>query len=762
MSNVVFTTELVDRIGLLGDVMASFLEEQVNAIQKRLAEQHPNVDENAAWKTISTFSTLEGTKIPMTKDEIQAQLPYSNGQIDLMLGLFEKARILRLADGIYEIAHDTLALQVSEKRSGEEKALLEIQKLVDDRYGAYIQTGALMSKKELDYIATYESKLPTTVAQKSFIKKSKRSVKRRRAILIGALVTAFSIISIFAVIAVIQQRAAKKAETEAIAFAQEAVTERKKAEAEKIKADEARKEAEEAKEEAIEQRQIALASREEAIAQRQIAETSKEKAIKAREEADEQRKKAEGSEEKAVAALKKAVEQERIAKEQEALALQKEAEAIKQEKIAKEQEQLAKKLRIRSLSSALSVKSASMKYQDRIKGLLAMEAYSLQKSTNDQLSPPEIYSGLYSAVNKYMGENFDEIEDSHNGAIRSLLSAKGNVIYSASSDGRLSKWAFSDFKDVGKPAFQKSTIKNVATVDIKAAISKNKKWLAIGGKSSTIELINLQNNETKFITMHRGKDIYDLVFTPDNNKLISVGADKTVQQYNLENQQSSILIAPLASISEAITVSPNGKYLDVGIKSGHLLLYDFENLNTPIFNVALGSNITKLAFDKSTKMLVAGLENGTLYTFSEKDGSYDKNRSHFRKNHAQRISDIKFRTYTNTDKVVTNVMAVGSYDGTITVWTMSGFAKELYEPLVFDNDQKWVMSIEFLNRGTQLVAGYLDGKMKFWALSTSKVADKLCSLLTQKYSSNKQLSNSEFKQYLGDGIDRNDYPDYCK
>ena len=88
MSKVTFTTELVDRIGLLGDVMASFLEEQVDAIQKRLVGNYPDADEGTAWKVISTFSTLEGTKIPMSKEEVQTQLEYPENQLDLVLGLF--------------------------------------------------------------------------------------------------------------------------------------------------------------------------------------------------------------------------------------------------------------------------------------------------------------------------------------------------------------------------------------------------------------------------------------------------------------------------------------------------------------------------------------------------------------------------------------------------------------------------------------------------------------------------------------------------
>ena len=760
MSNVVFTTELVERIGLLGDVMASFLEEQVDAIQKRLSDKYPDAEEGAAWKTISKFATLEGTKIPMTKDEVQTQVEMPPKHIDFMLNLFDKARILRLADGIYEIAHDTLALQVSERRSGEEKALLEVKKLLTDRYAAYIQTAALLSRKEIDFVSPYKERLDMEEEQEEFYKKSKRNVTRRRAILIGALIAVFSIISLFAVYALIQQRVA--------------IQEQKKAEIARIDAEKQREIAIEKEKEAIENARLAEIQRIAAVKAKAQAEAEKEKALIAKAEAERQEKIAEAEKVKAVKAKDEAdaqrtiaEEQSDIAKAQTKIAKEKEAEALRQEAIAKEQEaiakeneRIAKRLRIRALSTALAIKSSEMKYQDRVKGLLAMEAFSLETSTDGTLAPPEIYTGLYSAINKFKGEGFDEIEDQHNGAIRGLVSDGKNKMITASSDGNISSWTFSNWKDIGKPKFAKKNLHSQRAVDLVANTSSDGKWVAVGGKKTAVDIINTENNNNKVAVLHQGKDVYDLAFSKDNKKLYSLGGDNTLQEYNMENGNVATKLVFLQR-TERMAIHPNGKYIALGNRSGQLQIYDLNNLTVPIMNASLVKKITAISFDEHTESLVVGLGDGTVHLFKSNGGSYSTNNKPFRKNHGQQISDIKFNKYTDTNNNITNVMAIGSYDGTISVWMIDEFENELYEPLRLDNNQKWVTSLDFVDDGNHLVAGYSDGKIKFWSMNTKKLADKLCDILKAKYSIT-QLSDSEFKQYLGTGINRDDYTHYCK
>jgi WD40 repeat protein len=760
MSKVTFTTELVDRIGLLGDVMSSFLEEQVDAIQKRLEDKYPDADEGMAWKTISKFSTLEGTKIPMTQSEIQAQLEYPENQLDLILGLFEKARILRLADGIYEIAHDTLALQISEKRSGEEKALLEVKKLLTDRYAAYVQTGALMGRKEIDYINPYRSRLEMTEEQSDFFKKSKNNVRKRRAIILGALIAAFAIISMFAVYALIQQQQALEAKKEAIenaAIAEknaetarknaaEARAAEKVAEAAVVKAEAAARVAEEEKAKAEEAARVAEREKAKAVA-------AAKRAAEAREDAEEERKKAEDAALVAKKAAEDAEAAQKVAEDAEKKAEEAAKEAIRQKEIAE-------KLRIKGLSTSLAVKSSNMKYDDRLKNLLAMKAFSLHESKIKGLVAPEIYTGLHDAVGNSLPQEFDEIEEAHNGAIRSLITTGNNEFYSAGSDGTLKKWSLSNWKNVGKPTAQSTNIKTGSAIDIKTNISNNGDWIALGGKKSSVELYNTKNKTSKKLNLHGGKDVYDLVYSPDNKQLYSVGADRKVKSYDIERGTTKEVIS-LTSQTEVISISHDGKWLAVGSNSGVLQLYTGNNYTERFFEDDLNAKITALTFDKSTQMLGVGLENGSIYLFENKNNSYSKDNKFDRKVQGQRISIIKFKKY--KDNATPEVIAVGSYDGTVSVWAMNEFKNGQYEPLVLQGGkQKWVMSLDFVNEGKQLAVGYLDGKIKFWSLYPKDIADELCKIIVEKHKKNSELTDDEFKHYLGTDIERDNITPYCK
>ncbi len=771
MSQVIFSKNLVDQIGQLGDVMSSFLEEQVEAIQSRLKEKYPKAKEDTAWKTISAFSTLEGTKIPMDKEEVYEKLSYPNSQVDLVLGLFEQARILRLADGIYEIAHDTLALQISEKRSGEEKGLLEVQKLVVDRHIAYLKTGTLLSKKEIDFVSPFENRIDITDDQHDFIAKSRKQVKRKQLLLWSSIIAAFAIISLFAIFAFIKAN-------EATEQAQIAFKERENALKARNEADSAKNEAIKAKDEAILAKNEADTAKNKAIIAQNEAETAKNTAILAKNDAEKQKKKAEDERKKAKIAeddaliAKKEAESQRdtanaqkvIADTAKVRAERSQKNAIKQREIAVKKTEIARDLQINALSSALAIKSSKMKYQPRLKGLLAMLAFNLHGRTGEELVSPDVFNGLYKAVQQYAQDDFDQITDEHRGAVRSLIINKGKM-FTSSSDGKLIKWKLKSTPFIGKPiSVKEQTFEDrKENVDLTMVQSPNLKWLATGGKKSDIELINLaDNNKSRSIELHQG-DVYDLEFTPDNKYIISIGSDKKIIKYDIEaNKIIKEFTIPLMFQTEEISIHPDGKILAVGNSLGQLQFFDLSSNNkTPTSNIKMAASISALAFDKFTKRLAVGLTSGAVSLITPQEGNYTKDGIKSRKNHGQQISCIAFKQYRDvkTFEPTTNVMAIGSLDGTASVWNIDQFRNELYEPLFLEDDETWVMSLDFTRGGKQLAVGYLDGKIRFWPLFSDKVAENLCEQIGQKQF---KMNVNEVEQYLGHGIQASHEKDYCK
>ncbi len=64
-------------------------------------------------------------------------------QLNEILQRLESARIIAVNGDKYELAHDTLARRIADKRSAEEKALIEWEMLIRNKLSAGKQSGAL-------------------------------------------------------------------------------------------------------------------------------------------------------------------------------------------------------------------------------------------------------------------------------------------------------------------------------------------------------------------------------------------------------------------------------------------------------------------------------------------------------------------------------------------------------------------------------------------------------------------------------------------
>ena len=234
-SRIRFTPALLGKIGKMSDVMASFLDEQAEQVQRALKAKYPRPTgeagagaqpmkmgerispglenlrektkpssigstEETVWKVLNQFVTLEGTRLPRQKEDLYRELPFEKEVIEFCLHRLETGRILRLTDKdkTYEIAHDTLAQRIDDKRSAEEKTLLKIEKLVRDRFAAFNDTKILLGKKELNYIEPYLERLKLNEKEVKFLTKSKKRASKRR-ILVAAGTAAVALITIFAV-----------------------------------------------------------------------------------------------------------------------------------------------------------------------------------------------------------------------------------------------------------------------------------------------------------------------------------------------------------------------------------------------------------------------------------------------------------------------------------------------------------------------------------------------------------------------------------
>ena len=177
---IVFTDQAVAETGKLGDILEDFLSEQSDAIQARLAENYPGIDKDAVQQILEAFVTLDGTRQPVAPADLAARLPRLAPAMADALAALQAARILRSADTLLELAHDSLAARIADRRSAERKALLMVEKLVRDRMAAFEQTHTWLNRDELVVVRRVEPQLGLTEAESGFVRTSARKARWSR------------------------------------------------------------------------------------------------------------------------------------------------------------------------------------------------------------------------------------------------------------------------------------------------------------------------------------------------------------------------------------------------------------------------------------------------------------------------------------------------------------------------------------------------------------------------------------------------------
>lgn len=196
----IFDIELLKNTGKFDDVLAEFLEEQVQYLP----------DTELGWKLLKLFITKEGTKKSTSIVDVQAifqkqNLPYTLNDIEVSINFFVHSKILTEAENStdsYEFSHDSLAKKTFQKLDARERNIHEVETLVEQQHKSYLKRKVLLNKETLLYIKPYLKDLHLSKGQQDFINKSEKEIylkrKRKRASIILVILglTFISILSI--------------------------------------------------------------------------------------------------------------------------------------------------------------------------------------------------------------------------------------------------------------------------------------------------------------------------------------------------------------------------------------------------------------------------------------------------------------------------------------------------------------------------------------------------------------------------------------
>ncbi|MEZ4774596.1 MAG: WD40 repeat domain-containing protein [Bacteroidia bacterium] len=104
----------------------------------------------------------------------------------------------------YELTHDSLARQIEEMVSDEQKIRRKMLRFLQEQYARYESSQVLMNREDLDYVRPYLGSLPLNESVKVFVRKSETSVKRKGQFLAGAVSVIVLIISVLGIRAYIE------------------------------------------------------------------------------------------------------------------------------------------------------------------------------------------------------------------------------------------------------------------------------------------------------------------------------------------------------------------------------------------------------------------------------------------------------------------------------------------------------------------------------------------------------------------------------
>ncbi|MGB0984746.1 MAG: hypothetical protein ACPG19_11925, partial [Saprospiraceae bacterium] len=271
----------------------------------------------------------------------------------------------------------------------------------------------------------------------------------------------------------------------------------------------------------------------------------------------------------------------------------------------------------------------------------------------------------------------------------------------------------------------------------------NDTTLCLLGDNNTLEILNIKTN--KIIASKNLKEEVPL------SKKERRRERKKEKKREKELKKSFEFVQEDANTkAQNILIHPNGKLILVTYNMGTVEFYSINDLDSSLYTLNLGNDrirgkISTVVFDETTNTLAIGTTKGDVALIPEKEGKYHIDNLIIREVNLQKISSIDFKTYKSNNQKSYTLMAVGCYNGTVSIWDIERLTDNFFSPIVLDNNQKWVTALEFVNETMdsqyyQLMVGYSDGTFKFWNLDMQSLANEL------KCNANETFERKEFKK----------------
>jgi len=497
----------------------------------------------------------------------------------------------------------------------------------------------------------------------------------------------------------------------------------------KLQADQDRMIAEQNRVRAEEQTKIAEINRKKAEEQTDKAEKAAEQLLRSNEaledavaSAQRERDRAEELLHRAVASEQRAIkagENEKVAAE---LAELKAAEATYNYQLALTQYMLTK-------AQELASKAAVQDDDKNLAGLLAMQGYLYHRRYHGKKYDPYIYQGLYSALTKVSGGNYNamKIQGPPRVHMRSLaIAEKKNALYTAGADGRIYEGQFDKLTNHATSFSTPYPSKVIA-------LSKDESYLVNGSDSAFVQIYNMRNGIKPLTVKRLSGSTNDIEFLPDDSGFIVAGGGKTLTKVNHKTGESSILVT-LPNEPKTISISPDGKSLVAGTWAGQIFLVNLGDNTFTVFKQEAASRILSVQFSPSGNLLAYGLEDTANKRGVVRLHDFSTGETRQFSGHRSGVNDVEF----SPDE---KLLASAGLDKRLQLYVLEN-PNDL--PVVMDNNNGYVWDIEFAQGSSLLIAACSESEIRVWPTDPTALSELICPELTRN------MTQDEWEKFVGD------------
>lgn len=382
-----------------------------------------------------------------------------------------------------------------------------------------------------------------------------------------------------------------------------------------------------------------------------------------------------------------------------------------------------------SLARDVAGQSMAIEKDPELQGLLAYQAYKLNKSSQGLAHDRNIYNGLYAALKKLVSPAYN-IYPSIRSSVKDVawLSRTGSLLM-VSSDGS-AKILSGSYADKASQIVLAGTGLNNESL----AVSPDEKKAAVGTNGGGLVFMELENQGS---IIHQdtenGKIVLFLKNLGNTGKFISAGTDNQIHIWDYESYNSTILRSASGRLS-ALTASEDGVRVAYGTRDGKLIEFKTASPGAVTTIGDFGKNhVRALAYSPSGDKLVVGLLDGSLRVLSGNGRSNIATLT----GPGARVADL---AYSPDGRFV----AAASHDGKVYLWSTADWS---YSPMVFDENNGFVLAVCFSKDSRFFYSGSVDFPRFIGRPSESaSMANEFCSLL------NRNLTQAEWSQYIGNNL----------